>query len=272
MTRLLLSVLAIVLAGCPAPGSITSIDGLAGGAVTSPIAVPSLAAAEGVTASDLSATTGSIDEFSVATSATIEDLTANTVAATTLSADSAALAEMSAARATVGSLALPPVVASPASAVDNGAILGNLIGATSSAGAPLSEIGGHAAANAACVVEFGVQSPTAHVCSELEVLRFVRGSAEAITLFSQSPAGSGIDGASYTTMSNAVSGFNSADAPINADDCGAWRDGLLITPDPDHIHARHVLRIFNFDGTRSVASPEVTNDCTIANIRFLCCG
>ena len=280
MTRLLPPIiplaivpLAIVLAGCPGPGAaITSIDGLAGGAVTTPISVPSLAIAETTTTADLSATSASIDELSVETSATIEDLTANTLTATTLAADTAELTELSSARATVTALALPPVVAEPPSAVDNGGLLGNLLGATATAGDALTNIGGYAAANAACVDEFAATSITAHVCSDLEVLRFARGSAEAVTVFSQSPAGAGIDGASYATMSIAVVGFNSTDTPILADDCGGWANGLLVAPDAEHIHARHVLRIFSVDGTSSLALPETTNDCSIPSIRFLCCG
>lgn len=281
MTHRLLAPLAViilsaVLTACPGPSgnNITSVDGLGGGALSSKLTVPGLTVEGQCTLASVSATSASIDELTVTTNVQAASVSSAAVTTPSLSAEAASIDSVIAIEATVTSLALPPVVSEPPSAVDNGGVLGNLLGATSSGGPTLATGTGYTTPNDACVAEFGDESPHAHVCSDFEVLRFARSGTEAIALKAQAAATAGgdLNGASYVTMALSVVGFNSSNAPIVADDCGGWSTALVTTPDPESTHARHVLRIFSFDTNQFLARPETTNDCSFDAIRFLCCG
>lgn len=276
LARLSFVVLSTVLPACPGPSgnTITSVDGLSGGALSSKLTVPGLTVEGSSTLASVTATSATIDELTVTTNVQAASVSSTTVITQSIAAEAASIDSLSATEATVTSLVLPPVVSEPPSAVDNGGVLGNLLGATSSGGPTLATGTGYTTPNDACVAEFGDESPHAHVCSDFEVLRFARSNSEAIALKFQSAgaAGASLDGASYVTMSHAVVGFNSSSAPIVADDCGGWSVGLVATPDPESTHARHLLRVFSVDSDQYVARPETTNNCSFDAIRFLCCG
>jgi hypothetical protein len=134
------------LAACPLaqPSTVTSVDGLSGGALTSGLTAPSVTTPQATT---------------VALSAT--SVTAEDVSATTLSV---------AGTATVQGLARA------------GAVLQNVIGAP--IGTTLvGDIRGYAAANAKCSATFPATGtePIAHVCTQAEVFLAVQTAPDSLT-------------------------------------------------------------------------------------------
>jgi hypothetical protein len=266
-----LAVLCVATTACPAPADISSVDGLAGGELSSSLAVPSLtvagdATAEAINSTSLSAATATLDALDVttvtATSIDVDAVTTDTlsvaqqttlttVAATDVASDSVSTTALTAATAAVQSLATPPSTGAPASP-----LFGPVVGATAILG------GGYDSISSDCNGRF----QGSHACSEAEVLHFLRAPAFLPRLDDLDVES--LDGASFFTATRAVVGFDDQSRPIIANDCGSWLS-ITIPGSPPELNARHIL---TFEQP-SLPRIETTNDCSQGpDLKILCCA
>lgn len=273
LQALTLSSLASV-AGCPAPEALTSIDGLEGGALTSGVTAPNVAADTGVigaltttTTSSTSSTTTTLQaETSTLGTATSTSLTTETLTVST-SAEIAALSvdAIDAEAVTAVTVAADVIAADAlrltptAGGRDDGSLIGHVVGAVAVAGA------GYDGVDVDCFNAFA----GSHVCGEVDVLHFLRSSNFSAQV--QALTAAAIDGASFATATHAVVGFDGANQPIVADDCESWQ-GIKIAGEPPGLHARHVVDIEATGATTFLGRVSTSNSCAVDTIRVLCCG
>lgn len=273
MKHLMHAMLAVLaVAGCPQapPEPIASIDGLEGGSLSTDVTVPTLVATA-VRAGDVTTTTLASGDATI-TSLTTESATIATLAAATITADAASVeGAFSAESIEVVDLTAVAVaadivrarslrLASTSQPLDDGSLLGVVVGATAVDGN-----GGYPGLNSVCNVAFN----ESHVCGELEILHFLRSINFSIHV--QSLGLASIDGASYATTTKQVIGFDALNEPIIADDCESWL-GVQNAGALPGGHARHVLDIESIGGSVFFGRVDTSNLCSLDDLRVLCCG
>lgn len=262
----------VPVVGCPTSEPVTSIDGLEGGTLTSPIAAPAVAVgaatigtlttttttAEATTTTVLDAQTSTLGEatatdlettsLTVTGTSDIVDLTVETVDADTITTDSIRTDVVVA-----GALRLQTT-----GDLDDGSLIGNVVGVTETVGGSYNNV------DRACFNAFA----GSHVCGEVDVLHFLRSANFRTQVESLTAAA--LDGASFATVTHSVIGFDGANQPIVADDCESWRQ-ISIAGAPPGLHARHIITIEPI-GSTFVGRVSTSNNCSLDDLRILCCG
>jgi len=232
-------------AACPAP-SITSVDGLAGGKLTSDIEAPTVRA-EAVTTDLVTAKT-----------LQAEGLVASTVEATT-------------------SVTTPALEADRVT-TDNVVVRGQTVFGAPLGAVPLPIISdgrpGYRAADRECREAFG---DTAHVCEATEVMAAYRAGVDPPVELHQAAVNTF---ASYATA-RAFTGNENSDNYINVDDCDGWVDvntfGATSTPTGEALSGAypiiHTYLALHYDDVRdawSLRPPFLQANCN--QVKLACCG
>lgn len=266
--------LALLLAACP-PQTTTepldSVDGLKGGALQSPLSVPSLTVAA-------TATTDRLEATSIATDAmTTDDLVAQTLEATTATVQTLSVTEP-VASLSVTSLSASTLAAEHATVADlalarDGAerrLYGALVGATAFGAEGCSSSGSWSEANCSCAAAFA----GAHVCTAEELMVFAERQPQEVP--------EGIDGASFHSFGAHV-GPN-VTMPDDStrlawvDNCGFWTRFVntegpeTAARDASMAAARDVVRVIDdAGGGLKALQPDISTDCRKDAVRLVCC-
>jgi hypothetical protein len=240
--------LACAVASCPAPTTIDSVDGLAGGKLTSPIEAPA------ATFGDVTTAAATVDSLA----ASGEVTAANVTASASMTAQSITADEVSAERLTLRGYA---VYGTPLGTVDYH---------------PNLDGDGYRTVDGLCRVAFGEVS---HVCGAEEVMTAYRAGVDPPDTMHQAAV---VTQLHYTTL-RVFTGDETRDNFVNVDDCDGWTNnqtfvfgggsrvirGAVTNTYP----TGHTYLALEHDEGRDLwrlAPPFTTDNCS--QVKLACCG
>ena len=248
MRRIITLALSSVVAGCPAPSTVDSIDGLAGGKLTSPVEAPA------ATFGDLAAAAATVDSVTASGDVTAANMTAT--AAVTAQAVSAS--DITAEKLTVRGYA---VFGAPLGTVDYN---------------PSVDGDGYRVVDGLCRASFG---EVAHVCGAEEVMTAYRAGVDPPDTMNQAAV---VTQAQYTTL-RAFTGDEGQDNYINVDDCDGWTSNetfrfgggssVIRGAVTNSYGAGHTYMALDHDEVRDLwrLAPPFTN-ANCSQVKLACCG
>lgn len=248
MRRFITLALASVVAGCPAPSTIDSVDGLAGGKLTSPIEAPA------ATFGDVTATAATLDSVVASGDVTAANVTASGL----VTAQAITANEVSAEKLTVRGYA---VYGAPLGTVDYN---------------PSVDGDGYRVVDGLCRVAFG---EVAHVCGAEEVMTAYRAGIDPADTMNQAAV---VTQAHYTTL-RVATGDEARDNYVNVDDCDGWTSNqtfvfgggssVIRGAVTNSYGTGHTYLALDHDEVRDLwrLAPPFTN-ANCSQVKLACCG